>query len=468
MWVNELQVENIRCFGSIKIDLISKRQIGNGGLPFYPLYDENPQDPKTSSTRVGEPHRWVTLLGENGAGKSTLLQSLALLLVGPEGAPQLLPRPLGWLRDEGQLGKISIRIHQGDNDPGRHGKTKVSREFGYTFIVTGPQKLSYRNKAYTEPAIVESPDTRLSWLRENALTSKGRGWFAAGYGAFRRLTRSSQIIVPSLEPQIRSTNFRTQFDEHQALSTFERWMVYLDYRIAKREEVTEAKRQRDLGVAAINKVLPDGVTFDSVSSDGRIYFRTAGRKVPTIGLSDGYRSVLALIGDLTWRLIQAFPDSDNPLLEEGVVLIDELDIHLHPRWQRSIAGWLRQQLPNIQFIVGTHSPLIAAGAGEDALTLLLEVRDGVVEHRILDGLSVRNVDRNLREAFGTEPYSPVTQSKIDKYDELTKKGARRNRQEEQQRQQLELFMQAARPIGGPPEPGSLDARIEKFLDDKLP
>src|SRR5262249_46187943 len=154
-------------------------------------------------------------------------------------------------------------------------------------------------------------DKRLTWLRLNALTSKGLGWFAVGYGAFRRLTRSSQIIVPSLEPAARYTNFLTQFDEDQPLSAFERWLVYLDYRIAK-EKDADAKHNMDIGIAAISKMLPPGTTYDKVTAEGRILFRVGGQSVPTISLSDGYRSVLALAGDLVWRLISAFPDSDDP------------------------------------------------------------------------------------------------------------------------------------------------------------
>ena len=88
------------------------------------------------------------------------------------------------------------------------------------------------------------------------------------------------------------------------MSAFERWTVYLDYRIAK-EKDTSAKHQKDIGIDAINRMLPDGSRFDSVTSEGRILFNVGGSCVPTIGLSDGYRSMLALGGDLVWRLIQA-------------------------------------------------------------------------------------------------------------------------------------------------------------------
>ena len=440
MWVEELTLENVRCFKQIHL------RFSKGSMPY----------------------RWVTLLGQNSGGKSTILQALALLLAGPEGAFQLLPRPVGWVRNEDEPGKIAIRIHQGEDDPGQHGDRKVRKAFGYSYSITGSRKVTVNQKAYTEPTIIPAGQRVLSWLRENALVSKGQGWFAAGYGAFRRLTRSSQVIVPSLEPQARFTNFLSQFREDEALATFERWMVYLDYRIAKENGDAATKRQKELGVAAINKMLPDDVRFDSVSPEGRILFDVAGEKVATLALSDGYRSVLALAGDLIWRLIQAFPDSQDPLKEEGVVLIDELDIHLHPRWQREIARWLRTQFPNLQFIIATHSPLVAAGAGEDALTVRCKPQKGGAEVDEVRNVAALSVDRVLQsEAFELiSPFSPETQAKIERYDRL-KRAPRRSPQEENELQMLMEFMREARPFGGPPEPGSLEERIDNFLDAKL-
>lgn len=75
-------------------------------------------------------------------------------------------------------------------------------------------------------------------------------------------------------------------------------------------------------------------------------------------LSDGERSFLAMITDLSRRLVLANPRMQNPLEGEGVVLIDELELHLHPKWQREVAGKLRQTFPKIQFICTTHSPFI--------------------------------------------------------------------------------------------------------------
>lgn len=441
MWVEELSLENIRCFKSQRLQFAK-------GSDCYP---------------------WVTFLGENGGGKSTALQALGLLLAGPEGAQKLVPRPLGWLRDETTPGKIGARIHQDSEDPGKHGTEKVRHAFSYSYNITGSQSLTVNNKLYTEPSIIPAAAGRkvLAWLRENAFASKGSGWFSVGYGAFRRLTRSAQIIVPSLEPQARFTNFTTQFDESEPLSVFERWMVYVDYRIAKNDR--KAQKQQEMGIRAINRVLPEDAKFDSVTPEGRILFNIGGQRVPTISLSDGYRSILALAGDLIWRLILAFPKSADPLQERGVVLIDELDIHLHPKWQREVARVLRAIFPSLQFFVATHSPLVAAGAGDDALTLRFNFRDGCSTVTKVENIAAMNVDRILQsEAFGlVSAYSPQTEEKIQRYDALMGKGRRRTVQENDELRPLLKFMEEARPIGGPPDPESLEGRIDQFLEEKL-
>lgn len=298
---------------------------------------------------------------------------------------------------------------------------------------------------------------------------KGTGWFAVGYGAFRRLTRSSQIIIPALEQQARFTNFVTLFHEDEPLSAFERWMVYLDYRISKAGDA-DAQKKKALRVEAINQLLPRGTTFERVTEEGRICFNVHGVSVPTIALSDGYRSVLALAGDLVWRLMLAFPESPNPFREEGIVLIDELDIHLHPLWQRHIARWLQDKFPALQFVVATHSPFIAVGAGSEALTLKFAIQNGKSIVETVPDIAAMNVDRVLQSAaFGLmSTYAPQTQEKIDRYDSLARKGPQKSAQEDSEFRQLSMFMQEARPFGGPPAAGSLEARIEQYLQETLP
>lgn len=435
MWIEELSLENIKCFEKVTLKFGDKHA----------------------------PKKWVTLLSENGSGKTTILQAIALMLAGPESASQLLPRPIGWLKSEGSAGKISARLHKDSNDSGSFGVDKKRTAFGYSLHVSGKEPLTIRNKPYTTPGIHESPDKVLGWLRQNAFSPQSDGWFAVGYGAFRRLTRSHQVIVPSLESPTRYTNFLTQFSEQEGLSAFEQWMIYLDYREAK-EQDKNAKAQKEMGVSAINELLPSGVRFDSIDIEGRILFDVNGSKVSTVALSDGYRSVLALAGDLVWRMITAFPKSASPLAEKGIVLIDELDIHLHPVWQRYIAGWLRKQFPNIQFIVTTHSPMVAAGAGEDALTLKVQ-HDAAAVLPITQSLFAMDVDDILKsEAFGLlSTFTPDTQQKLDRLSILQTKIEQLTADEAKEQRQLQLFVHKNNPYGIEELPSNLELKIEQYL-----
>lgn len=435
MWVEEVILDNIKCFDKQSLIL--------------------------GTTKA--PYPWITLLGENGTGKSTFLQALSLLLAGPEGAKQLLTRPVGWSKDQSKSGKMTVRLHQGNNDPGQYGGNKKERKvFQYTFHITGIETIRINNKVFTEPVIIEDTNSRaLPWLRENALLPKGKGWFAAGYGAFRRLTRENKILVPSLQTPLRYTNFYTQFREDQALEAFESWMVYLDYRISKSDDEL-AKKQKEWGVKAINMLLPKGNSFHSIDNSASIWFNVGGSKVATISLSDGFRSVLALAGDLVWRLIEAFPYSLNPLEEEGVVLIDELDIHLHPAWQRTIAGILREIFPRIQFIMATHSPIVAAGAGPDAVTYRFYRNKTKTVVEQIKNIHAKSVDQILQsDAFGlVSAFSEATQKKIDRYYVL-KKMKKLNDYEEEELQLSIPYVQEA--LGIEAEESETEKKLNEFI-----
>lgn len=141
------------------------------------------------------------------------------------------------------------------------------------------------------------------------------------------------------------------------------------------EELREQKERRDFGYQlkelsavrqAISAMLPDvsdprtklnPLRFVvSIKSNGRV------ENLSLDQLSGGYRIVLALAADLARRMAQGNPHLDNPLESEAVVLIDEIELHLHPAWQQRVLGDLRRTFPNTQFIVSTHSPQVLTTA----------------------------------------------------------------------------------------------------------
>ncbi|VAW68020.1 hypothetical protein MNBD_GAMMA10-786 [hydrothermal vent metagenome] len=90
-------------------------------------------------------------------------------------------------------------------------------------------------------------------------------------------------------------------------------------------------------------------------------------------LSQGEKSMLALVADISRRLVLLNPSLENPLKGSGIVLIDEIDLHLHPMWQQNILPNLEKTFPNIQFIVSTHSPQVITTVGHESIKIL---RDG--------------------------------------------------------------------------------------------
>ena len=115
-------------------------------------------------------------------------------------------------------------------------------------------------------------------------------------------------------------------------------------------------------------------------------------------LSEGYRNAVAMVADIAWRtsVLNPHHGAEANLRTEGVVLIDELDLHLHPAWQRRIVGDLRRTFPKIQFIVTTHSPQIVASVLRDQVRIL-DRNQLVADRPYVEG---RDANEILEDVFG--------------------------------------------------------------------
>jgi predicted ATP-binding protein involved in virulence len=118
-------------------------------------------------------------------------------------------------------------------------------------------------------------------------------------------------------------------------------------------------------------------------------------------LSAGEKTLMALVADLARRLIIANPKSDNPLQQDGIVLIDEIDLHLHPSWQRSIVPNLQKIFPNCQFIITTHSPQIISHVKPESVFILKQTENGI-EYSNPEESYGKNTDRILEDLMETD------------------------------------------------------------------
>jgi hypothetical protein len=162
--------------------------------------------------------------------------------------------------------------------------------------------------------------------------------------------------------------------------------------------------------------LPNETRLESVSSKGVRFVDGNGCEVDVKSLSDGYRSILSMTFELIRQLAETygakalFGGSDpSKIVVPGVVLIDEIDAHLHPIWQRRVGHWFREHFPMIQFIVTTHSPLVCQAAEKGSIFRLPQpgsdetpaMVTGIQRDRLLYG--------NVLDAYGTGAFGDVSE-----------------------------------------------------------
>ena len=170
-----------------------------------------------------------------------------------------------------------------------------------------------------------------------------------------KYNKSSLSIV---SPSARIEGYDGALDLHASLTSFASWLKTRDLAAVQEQRtapVVEAARR------AVVRCLPGyrDIRYMIGFNDVMVQ-RDDGEYEPMWQLSDGYRTMVALVGELAWRaaILNPMLGEDAPLKVSGVVLIDELDLHLHPNWQRRIAADLQAAFPKVQFICTSHSPFI--------------------------------------------------------------------------------------------------------------
>jgi hypothetical protein len=190
-----------------------------------------------------------------------------------------------------------------------------------------------------------------------------------GYGSTR--------LLPQKARRRRAERCRVLnlFDSRAPLSDAEPWL-------ASTTEVTRA--QFDLLATAIKDLLSWDDDDQILRRKARLFATVNGDYGPIRDLSDGYQSVLALATDMMLNLSRATFDMNNV---EGVVLLDELEVHLHPRWKIAIVGALRKAFPRVRFIASTHDPLCVQGIRKGELHVM--TRQGEHELPVIEQVDVR-------------------------------------------------------------------------------
>lgn len=190
-------------------------------------------------------------------------------------------------------------------------------------------------------------------------------------------------------------------------------MLQLDYAFASTKN-KEAKQRFDEAKELLLKIMPEGEVTDlrPVAGTGthpkpRVELETPYGWVPLRQLGYGYQTLVTWVADLANRMAERYPNSKNPLHEPAVVLVDEIDLHLHPKWQRKLMSFLTGRFPNVQFIASAHSPLVAQAAADANLAVLRREGDHVVIDNDLGHIRNWRIDQILTsDLFGLETARP--------------------------------------------------------------
>ncbi len=342
------------------------------GENFFDLRDEN-----------GFIHQWTVILGNNNTGKTNFLKAVTWLeptINGEfEGDTFFFPKHFKFNENNGQL---------------KNNKSLRQLSIKCTLFYDKSKDISFYKKIKKVPHnSFWGFDTGTVWGGNSDFYENLKIY---GYGVSRHYSDSR------LSEKEDTDNSLTLFDPNKKLINLEEWLLQLDYATKNNDPVAESQltKLKDLIKSEIFPEIID-IRFKSESARSFVEFQTleGWRRLKELGY--GYQSTLSWIFDLSKKLFERYPDSKNPLKEPAIVLIDELDLHLHPQWQRQIIKYLSNIFTQTQFIVTTHSPFIIQSIEKINLFILNRTEDGIkVSRPSYKTFKGWNIEEILDEVLG--------------------------------------------------------------------
>jgi hypothetical protein len=380
MQVTQLRIENLRSLARAELNL---NVPGAGGMQF----------PNVN-----------VLLGGNGVGKTSVLRALALATLGP-----LLSSSSGYVpenlirRSPGKRvlnplklppATVAARVELHDAElPGYAKALKGGVALDMSTVVA-PLGTAERLQWSVQPAKMRGVVEHLQF------DDVAPAFFVVGYGATRRVEASTRVDE-SARMKSRTRRYErvaSLFEDHLGLMPMSYWLP--DY--AKRN-----KGRYVQVVNLVNRLLPENCrmrgTATATPAGTEHLFDMNGVTLPFRALSDGYRAYIGWIGDMLFHLCMGAVSGTKLVETRGMVLIDEIDLHLHPEWQRVVLPTLSRALPRVQFVVTTHSPLVVGSLEAQNLFSLVDEGGATVVRRFPEKVHGRSAEQILLSPyFGLE------------------------------------------------------------------
>lgn len=364
MYIRSLRVKNLRCFAKIERILFQ--------YPGRVAGTKEPRPPKLGNVNL--------LLGNNGTGKTTILKGIALSLIAPIARDAGL-RPYNLVRRVYQSGKgrrpegaiVTAEAVLTRQDLGKVvGSHAASAKL---FVELGREG----DNDYIEKTTMRAP----RWREMDHDDSPA--FLMVGYGATRRAAPSKENISSrSKDAHLRYQRVRGLFDDDFSLVPLSFWLPAF---------VNPGRRKQV--ITLLDRLLDGEYQFNGLFENGEYLFERNGARVPLPALSDGFRAFIAWVSDLLFQICRGVPSGKKLGEVEGLVMVDEIDLHLHPKWQRTIIRTLSETFPHIQFIFTSHSPLVTGSLEWQNIWVMQDECPRQLPNEPIYGLSADQVLQSL-------------------------------------------------------------------------
>lgn len=349
MYVRELDLEGLRSFDCARIELnVPGRRVAEGRFANVNL-----------------------LLGDNGAGKTSVLRAIALAALAPVITSGSGYVPYSLVRRVKSRGpkRASIRaiveLHEQDDAAGLVDEVAVELE---------------PTKGFVDRFV---PSDRPQWS-EPMWEEHSPAFLVLGYGANRRAdSQAHHESVRQKSRMLRYDRVAGLFEESVTLVPLTAWLPRF-----RRENPGRHRQVVDL----MNELLAPHAELLPEPSNDEYLFLLNGSELPFAALSDGYRGYIGWIADLLYHVCMGAPSGATLRKNQGIVLIDEVDLHLHPEWQRTVIPTLACTLPNLQFVLTSHSPLLVGSVWQENVFVL--------DTQEAEGVRSTTISRSPQEVFG--------------------------------------------------------------------
>ncbi len=344
MYVTSLHIENLRCFASADLELQYPGRV-------------NKQPLRLPNINL--------LLGNNGSGKTTTLKAIAMAVLSPViNYSGLIPYRLIRHSASADLAEVKAKVSYNEQDDNREKPAKLLGFPPYMDMAI------VRHNGSTERFSAGTQGQGdVKEFFDQLFDESSTALLVVGYGATRRVEDSKSLDIASRR-KMRSLRYERVsglFENYVSLIPLTAWLP--QYKTGNPVRYKQV-------VNLINRLLPENARFLAELEQGDYLFEVNGTPAPFGALSDGYQAYIGWIADLLYHICTGAPKGAKLINTHGIVLVDEIDLHLHPDWQRSVIPTIAEALPNLQFVFTTHSPIVAGSVEKENIYVMETTADG--------------------------------------------------------------------------------------------